>query len=225
MRFDFNTAIAGVRLIEFRNLLRRFERYPVDECANWLGISEAESAKLLSAAVDAGYLVKDQKASEEFQEDIYEATALGFRLRSAKALKRIPRKKAEEILAQIPATVEEINANPEFVYVIKRVLIFGSFLESAPDLGDIDTVVETAIKPEWEGRNVEANEMRARKSGRRLSFLDTLFFGEHEVTKAFKRISRYISLHQNHELEALKPDTWQAYPPEGVCAHQNSQKQ
>jgi predicted nucleotidyltransferase len=141
-------------------------------------------------------------------------------LANAKMLKRINRSKADFYVAELLRRADEINANHELLYRVKRITAFGSYISDAADLGDIDIAVELEFKLPSEQR-AEANKARAEASGRlNLSLLDRLSFGESEVKRLLRGRNRYISFTNHGDLVKLRTPTKDIYPrSEGACDH------
>jgi hypothetical protein len=120
----------------------------------------------------------------------YELTDAAVRLANAKMIKRITRAKAAELLQR----ADDINANPDLLYRVKRITAFGSYITDAIDLGDIDIAVELENKVPA-GQRSEANRARTAASGQKnLSLNDELTFGEREVKRLLKDRNPYVSL-------------------------------
>jgi hypothetical protein len=76
----------------------------------------------------------------------YEFTDAAARLVNAKMIKRISRAKANLYVAELLQRADDINANPDLLYRVKRITAFGSYITDAADLGDIDIAVELECK-------------------------------------------------------------------------------
>lgn len=206
MKIDLKRSISGQTLRVIRDLFRRYERYPVDATAAFLKIPESDAATLLDELVIAGFLERDDEASARWKEPIYQLTDAGIGLRNTSALKRIPRAKADQIVAQLVRCAEEINSDGRYVYYVEQISAFGSYIGEGPDLGDIDVAIAIELRPTHKGRIVEANRARAKASGKRLSFIETICYGQTEVRRRLKQVSRHLSIHDISELEELKTE-------------------
>jgi predicted nucleotidyltransferase len=146
----------------------------------------------------------------------YELTHAAVRLVNAKLIKRINRAKAEFYVAELLQRADDINANPDLLYRVKRITAFGSYITDAADLGDIDIAVELECKVPPE-QIVQANQARARALGRKsLSFSEELSVGQREVDLLLKGRNPYISLIFYDSLQRLNTPTKVIYPrPEG----------
>jgi hypothetical protein len=217
MKIDRTKTIGGVPLIKVRDLLRYMgagttsgERTMTREAiARRVGLDIADEL------VGEGLLQVCEKNSEDGSR--YEITDAAPRLANVKMLKRINRWKADLYVAELLQRADDINANPELLYLVKRITAFGSYITDAADLGDIDIAVELECKLP-SGQRVEANKARAKASGRlNLSLIDELFFGEKEVKRLLRGRNRYISVTTYNSLETLGTVTKDIYPrPEGA---------
>src|SRR5262249_13648565 len=109
----------------------------------WLFDSE-DVIKYFGADITAELLAKgliEPKVGGKFQ-----ISSLGTRLAAKKLMPRIPRVKAEKIVADMLARARDINETPELLCRISSITAFGSLLTDAEDLGDIDVAVEIKQK-------------------------------------------------------------------------------
>ena len=130
------------------------------------------------------------------------------RLIDALLLKRIPRAKADRLVADLIERAKAVNARPELFVGVATLRAFGSYITDAPDLGDIDIAVDLVRKeqgPKGSPREtIEWNRARARASGRQsMSFVEEICYGDIEVRKLLKARVAYVSLHDGGELARL----------------------
>jgi hypothetical protein len=98
--------------------------------------------------------------------------------------------------------VVDINANEDLTHRVVELRVFGSYLTDAEDLGDLD--IAYALEFRYPGKEaVQLSLMRARASGRQLSYLQQLMFGQHEVVRLLRARKARISLHPMDELKEL----------------------
>jgi len=212
MKIDWTETIGGVPLIKVRDLLRYMgagttggERTLTRE-----DISHRVGCDIADGLVGEGLLHVCEK--DRHGGPWYEITDAAPRLANVKMLKRINRSKANFYVTELLRRADDINANLELLYRVKRITAFGSYITDAADLGDIDIAVELEFKLSREQR-VEANKARARASGRlNLSLLDELSFGEREVKQLLRGRNRYISVTNYDSLEKLRTPTKDIYP-------------
>jgi hypothetical protein len=217
MKIDRTKTIGGVPLIKVRDLLRYMGAGTIggERTLTREGITRRVGRDIADELVGEGLLEVREKDRDGGP--WYEITDAAPRLANVKMLKRISRSKADLYVAELLRRADDINANPELLYRVKRITAFGSYITDAADLGDIDIAVELEFKLPREQR-VEANKARAKASGRLyLSLLDELSFGEREVKRLLRGRNRYISLTSYDSLKELRAPTKDIYPrPEGA---------
>ena len=91
--------------------------------------------------------------------------------------RRITRADAEAILDKLRQRILEINDDPQYLYVVCKVAVFGSYASGNADLGDIDLAVELKARPPLTNEEVVAQSIeRAESSGRARNFVAKLAF-------------------------------------------------
>lgn len=196
MNIDSKELIGGIPSLIARNVCRWVKK----------GLSELEIVERLQEGVKnpkkaigrlakAGYL----KRLEGPNGPELELTKSGRRLAVASAAKSIHRITADENLVGFLERVEEVNRNPYYLYYVKEVRLFGSYLDpSRGRLGDIDVALELAAKDS--GQALSSRVMQraadAEKEGRHFkTFFDRLSYGEIEVKRFLKGRSTSLKLH------------------------------
>jgi predicted nucleotidyltransferase len=122
----------------------------------------------------------------------FQISPLGTRLAAKQLNPRIPRAKAEKIVADMLSRARNINESPELLCRISKITVFGSFVTDAEDLGDIDVSVEIKRKHVEGMQWIEAAVARAKASGRQLDYSQMLDYPRHEVMRLLKDRNRYI---------------------------------
>jgi len=216
MKVDKNRTIGGAPLIKVRDLLRYMGagRGGSGRTMTRKGIAERVGFDIADELVREGLLAVSEK--ERDGKRCYGLTGASVRLANAKMIKRIDRAKADLYVAELLQRADDINANPDLLYRVKRITAFGGYITDAADLGDIDIAVELECKVPPEQR-VKANQARAKAPGRKsLSFFEKDTFGEREVDLLLKGRNPYISLTYYDSLQRLNTQTKVIYPrPEG----------
>jgi predicted nucleotidyltransferase len=119
-------------------------------------------------------------------------------------LKPITRARAEAIIAAFLQRVKSVNERPELLERVCEVRVFGSYLETRDDLGDVDIAVRTERKENLGKDWVRKSLRRADESGRTFSsFVDHISYGHTEVMRLLKAGNRYLSLHTMDDLESI----------------------
>ena len=202
MHIDPKSEIVGHPALLIRDLLRKIGDSSVqpEYIAYHLGVGGAEASETITALEAQGYLEVD--ASLAHRGPHYKTTLLGSSLSLASAAKLLTRKTATRKLREFRERVREVNANPYYLYKVKKVVLFGSYLTVRERINDIDVAIEVGPKhgsAEQEERN-GWRRREARDQGKRFSnFTDEMFWPEIEVMKFLKSRSRAISLHRTSD--------------------------
>lgn len=119
----------------------------------------------------------------------------------------ITRTTAEKLLAELPKRAEAINADPQYLFGISRIEVFGSYLTEKAKLGDIDIAVQFSPK----NRNPQEHwqlcqEQGAKEGPADSSFLGQLVWAQNKVLRALRAKHYAFSLHSYDELEFLKKE-------------------
>jgi len=88
--------------------------------------------------VEQGLTEFSESASKRFGEDRYEITSLGARLCAICLLKPIPRRRAEQLVAEFLKRVRDVNDRDDLQYLVRQVIAFGSYIAATVDVADID---------------------------------------------------------------------------------------
>jgi predicted nucleotidyltransferase len=146
----------------------------------------------------------------------YKLRAQGEKLTQASALGKMPRERAEPILAGLLRRVEEVNATPHYLFRIPTVIVYGSYVRGEALLSDVDNAV--GLEPKWERASKEF-EVQSKKrvdvaqtKGRRFSnIVEYLYWPEREVMLYLKARTRGLSLHSVDDFVRMRKDNNFAY--------------
>lgn len=119
----------------------------------------------------------------------------------------ILRTTAKKLLENLVQRAQEVNDNPDFVYSVARIAVFGSYINTDKEkLGDLDTAVE--LVPRYEGDDLVDAVMEAfrQRGPADCIFIDRISFPFHEVKRYLRNRSKCLSLHDFSELERLNTD-------------------
>lgn len=109
--------------------------------------------------------------------------------------RRIKRTTADRMVGEFIDRVKAVNADQSYAYIVTRVILFGSYVNSDRDMiGDIDIGYE--VKPRFSGslwKDIERSKQSAYTA--HCSIVDRLYWPCEEVLKAIRGRNRYISLH------------------------------
>jgi hypothetical protein len=211
--------IAGIPAIMIRNALRRARHHEafthgffVEECK----VSERKAREIVKVLFKDNFLeiVESPRWERAKRSRWYKLTSEGFKLSNATGLQRMPRAKAEQMLAAFLKRVQEVNNSQEYCYFIDTVIVSGSYTRGESTLGDLD--IFYGLKPRFN----QSDQERAKKQriniaferGRRFSnIVEELYWPEHEIGLHLKSRTRGLSLHSLDEFFRMKKDKSFAY--------------
>lgn len=202
-KVQFTTTIGRNPSIEFdlpfkivRSVLRLFFGFNVEEgsLGNFIYknscLSLRESKKL-------GQDLLENKIVQ-LENGHYDLTLKGRALQKKRMVKKLNRKKAQDILDGLILRAKEVNTNSIYLYKVSKLYVFGSYLRKETDIGDIDIIYE--LKRKYEGNVYREKEREllksyyAEKKGSRLSHFEELAYPIKMVEKYLKNRSPYIDL-------------------------------
>lgn len=154
---DKNATFMGERLLKARDVLREFahgKRDPIE-------IGELATIKLDGRVVAA--MIEEMKrrklivpASDDDEPEIgirnftdWRLTDAGQAFRTATGNKRVPVAKGRQVLEDLLARCEALNADPEQPMHADEVWLYGSMLGDGPEVGDVDVVVTWRFSPKY----------------------------------------------------------------------------
>ncbi|HYX38928.1 MAG TPA: nucleotidyltransferase domain-containing protein [Oligoflexus sp.] len=197
MRISSKEKIAQMPALEARKILRLFRdnncHQPVEGIAYRLKIDNNEEAlRLLDALTHEGYLDRTHEG--------YFPTPKGNSLALASANPPIKRARAEKMVAEMLERIQKINTNPDYLWRVALVVVFGSFVRGEELLSDVDVGVRLVRRPglanEVYGQQSKERVELARKQGKRFgSYIDEIVWPSTEVWNAVKSRTIGLSLH------------------------------
>ena len=126
---------------------------------------------------------------------------------AAKKVLNISRKTADRIVSEVVERAKVINASPypKFMYFVKKIAVFGSYLTDKEKLGDVDIAVLLERKEECERGNWEddADECIRIHNKNVYNFFQVMSFPEKIVYQTLRNKSKSLSIHQYDELERM----------------------
>ncbi|MDR1007430.1 MAG: nucleotidyltransferase domain-containing protein [Campylobacteraceae bacterium] len=144
-------------------------------------------------------------------------TSNGQALCVARSTPPLNKAKADKIFNEFMERVEEINNSNYYLYKVKKLLLFGSYLNSdKEDFGDIDIALDLKRKIDNLDDHKKAREERiqeVKQKGKYFSnYMKEILYPESEVMFKLKNKCRYINLHSIED-EILKTAKFkQIYP-------------
>ncbi|KAA6462037.1 hypothetical protein DYQ86_10450 [Acidobacteria bacterium AB60] len=210
MRIAPGQMIGGVSAIKARDLLA--------QCrgafrADWLedkGYDLEQREVIIRELLALGYI---EPSSEEHREPSphpwYSVTDLGRSFSNALAARPITRAHAERTVAALKERIEQANRNPDFLFRVTEVVLYGSYLRGSESLGDIDI----ACRLEGKINGADGATLRDiyrehyHKSGRRWTGICCEFYWPREEVLLFlKNRQRSISLHEMDDFLTMEKD-------------------
>jgi predicted nucleotidyltransferase len=203
MRIDPKEKIAEVPILKVRKLLRY-----VDNEMEWgknlvvslLEISPKKLNTLLQELERRGYIEPGRVLNRQ---QLWRKTLKGSTLGLASAAKPATRKTADRVFSEFMDRVKRVNTDPYFLFKVKKVVLFGSYLTNTPRVNDVDVAVELTWKEDH--REVLEKDKaqlaldrahQAEKKGRTFgTIIDRLSWPEDEVKLYLKSRSRTLSIH------------------------------
>lgn len=148
-----NDKFLTIDMVTIRSILKalpltssRYSPYEIAERRD-VGIHPAIIVGLYQELADAGliYQTCDTSSAHDFDW----LTPSGAAIALASARKRRSKNDARKVVDQILNNAMTINGDTKFPFVIERIWLFGSMVNPDKDeVGDIDIVIESVIKPE-----------------------------------------------------------------------------
>jgi len=195
---DLNSVapVAGESPKQIREILRRSRgRFREDWLSDVFRYDRLRAKEIVKAMESVGYLRRDLRASSPIP--WYAITDAGRDLTRASAAKRIKRETAIAVLSEFIERVQSVNSSPGYLYFVKRVAVFGSFLQHGERLGDVDVAVDLTSRVVFDREHkwVELFQKHAWASGRDFSSLEEeIFWPRQEVHLALKSRKRSLSI-------------------------------
>ena len=207
MKIDSQDTISNISIIKIRGFLRNArDQWSSRHLEKALGLHPEHTETLVNELLSLGLIeYVDQYEGEKY----WGNTIKGNALANASAAKSVNRKTAEKALNLFLERVEHVNSNPYYLYKVKRVLIFGSFLSDSETVNDIDLAIELTpkeVNPNIRNSQFEQRRKEALENGRSFgTFVEELFWPEKETRLYLKSRSRILSFHSfDRETELLK---------------------
>lgn len=199
MRIEPKAKVAGRSVLEIRRLLRALGMGSrrLEFFASTLKVPVAEARQLVRRMERLGYLEADSQLPGARW---WKATREGLRLAAATAAPPVHRRTVEKALQAFLARAKEVNANPHFLYRVRTVVVFGSFLAGQRYLNDLDLAIQIESKERDPDRRLAAELTRIKEAvkqrGRRFDNLTAMYtWPQIEVLRFLRGRSRLIQLH------------------------------
>jgi hypothetical protein len=212
MTLDLKTIrpIAGESAMRIRDILRRSHgAFREDWLRNRLRCDARRAREIAKAMEVAGYVQRDEEREDRNDSAFpwYAVTDTGRDITRASAATRIKKDTAAAQLADFMKRVHMVNASPRYLYSVKHVAVFGSFLERRERLGDVDVAVDLKSRIAIDRRSnwVEIFRQHAWDSGRTFSTWDgEVDWPRREVLLVLKSRKRSISIQSWYSFVEMK---------------------
>lgn len=201
MRINSNEFLIGVPILKIRKLLSYTggtewnEKNLIEVVSSLLDLNVKESNNVVDGLIKEGYMEKVKHNSGQIVVNTIKGNALAIASAAKPILKKTANRKMNEFLQR----VKQVNSDEYFLYKVKKVVVFGSYLGTNDKLSDIDIAIELIPKEENYDRHFELERERAKEAksqGRSFNtYIDELFWPKLEVFRFLKSRSRSISLH------------------------------
>jgi predicted nucleotidyltransferase len=154
----------------------------------------------------------DELLRQDFIEENYETGKSGYwqtkikgnALAGANAGRPYKRISAKLVFDDSLKRVESLPDNAYYLYRVKTVVLFGSYLSESPTVNDVDLAVELSPKESNSNHHHELCEQRRQllwEKGKRYSnYIEYMMWPETEIYNFLKSRSRILSIHRYEEM-------------------------
>jgi predicted nucleotidyltransferase len=113
----------------------------------------------------------------------------------------LTRRKADELIAILKERIQVVNKDPQYLYGVSRLAVFGSYLTDKEKLGDLDIAIELGPKNRVKADHWKLCDRQYREG--RGSFMQQTLWPEQKVLRALRGRNHALSFHEYDELERL----------------------
>lgn len=111
------------------------------------------------------------------------------------------RRTAKDALENVISRIKEANNNEEFIYIITKAVLFGSYINTNKEkIGDLDIAIYLELKNHSKPEYIQ-NRIRALNSLKNISFLSEIIYGKEEIFKYIKNRKQVLELHDGIEAD------------------------
>ena len=197
MRIRPDDLVVGFPAKQIRKLLRQDAQFlSVEDVTKVLGLTGESALRLLKTLEKKGFIEKNTLAPDHARN--WRHTIKGGALSKALFSAPVSRRNAEKALSEFMDRVKDVNEDGRFLFRVRKVVLFGSFLAGSATMGDLDVAIELVPK-EAEARKhseqILARANEAALNGRTFrNIVERLDFAAQEVRSFLKSRSRIIQL-------------------------------
>ena len=199
MRIKPDEDVAGFPARKIKELLRQSVDFlSARHVTKILDIKTEQAIQLLERLEQCGLLERNPALPNSDDEQSWKRTVKGGALANALFSTPVSRQSAEKTMREFLDRVQQVNCSSRFLYRVRKVVVFGSFLSDAPFVGDLDLAVDLCPKEKDSRKHSELIRARANEAascGRRFRiYVEALRFAEQEVIMFLKARSRILQL-------------------------------
>lgn len=213
MKVDRHATIGNIPIKGIRDFFIRYRtpmHFSMMAVEQYFKISNKSARDLCKELIKREFIEDDRSGK-------YIVTEKGNALAQTKFVKRMNKEKADLIFQKFMDRVEEVNSDNTFLYSVKQLFLFGSYLDrSSDDFGDLDIafVLERKIKDDKDFMAAQQKLIQdACENGKVFSsIVEEVYYSETMVLKHLKNRSPYISLHRLSDVLELGAPHKQIYP-------------
>jgi len=203
MHVDPTSKIAGLPVLRLRSYFRRVgeAEWPIEKLAEEFSLELSAATAIARDLVRMG-LAEDSARTGKL--GCYRVTSAGRRLALASAVRALTRQSADRVLERFLERVQTVNADAYYLYRVRQVQVFGSYLTRLERVNAIDVAVDLIprhLNPERHAAQMQKRVEEARNMGRKFGDIaQELMWSRKEVMLFLKAQSRAITLHEIREV-------------------------
>ena len=145
MRIRPDDLVVGFPAKQIRKLLRQSDLFlSVDDVTKVLGLRGRSALRLLETLEQQGFIEKNTFAPDPNKN--WKHTIKGGALSNALFSAPVSRRNAERKLSEFMDRVREVNEAGRFLFRVRKVVLFGSFLTESSTIGDLDIAIDLVPK-------------------------------------------------------------------------------
>jgi hypothetical protein len=176
--------------MKVRRLMRDYlvRPIPVGNLSELLDCSTVTAKRVLAHLEREGFV--------ERVNGVVKPSLKGSALAQARASKPLHRSTAERLVSEVVQRAKIVNATDILAYRVKTMVVFGSFLNRADRLNDVD--IACGLVPRWKGEDQEEAEQFSRllHEGRFRNSSESFAWPKLEVLQYLKSRSRGLSVQE-----------------------------
>jgi len=197
MRIRPDDLVVGFPAKQIRKLLRQDAEFlSVEDVTKVLGLTGESALRLLKTLEQKGFIEKNTFAPDPDRN--WKHTIKGGALSKALFSAPVSRRNAEKAISEFMDRVKDVNEDGRFLFRVRKVVLFGSFLTGSATIGDLDVAIDLVPKEADARKHSERILARANEAalnGRTFrNFIERLDFAAQEVRSFLKSRSRIIQL-------------------------------